>query len=74
LCIYLHAEGTLGGIYSHIIYISYKWVPVTTAWRVLGLRLGERQRQNYLLKASRDTDKKCFVQIEKHPYLLTVAA
>ena len=39
-----------------------------------GLRMEERQRQNYPLNGSRDTDEKYFVKIEKRSYLLTIAA
>ena len=42
-----------------------KWVPVTTAWRVLGLRVGERppirrKAVNILNKQSRTADKGWF--------------
>ena len=57
-----------------IIYICDKWVPVTMAWCVLRLRMEEWQHQNYPLNGSRDTNENFFVQIEKHPYLLTIAA
>jgi hypothetical protein len=40
------------------MYICDKWVPVTTAWRVLRLRMEERQRQNYPLNGSGETDEK----------------
>jgi hypothetical protein len=53
---------------KHLLSKSFstrdKWVPVTTAWRVLGLRMGERRpiwrvAANILNKQSRTADKGC---------------
>jgi hypothetical protein len=29
-------------VYIYIYYVHVRWVPVTTAWRVLGLRMEEQ--------------------------------
>jgi hypothetical protein len=61
-CTGVRIQKTITWAFLSFRYAQHQWVPVTTAWRVLGLRLNERPRRwrvtaNILNKQSRTSEE-----------------